>query len=178
MTRTGTTAPVARLRLVAANGRRIDRNTRELHILDIENGVGHGEVTQADAASLRSDYRAVVRPQADAQFVAATSSSTGMVEAALGWGAGPRWMHEDGPDGADQCLLDELRHPKTAQRFTHIVLLSGDHIFTDVVGELVRQGVHVTVVSRPSSLNYGLRQSASNVIYLPEPPAVPAAKVA
>ena len=178
MMTTGTPATVARLRLVASHGRRIDHHGRQLHILDVENGVGMGAITQDDVAELKSLYWDCVQPRGDAQFIGATSSSSGLVAAALGWGTGPRWLHEDGPDGADQCLVEELAHPKTAERYTHVVILSGDHAFAEVVRALVASGVFVTVVSRPTSLNYRLRQNASEVIYLPETSPVPAAKVA
>lgn len=164
----GQGSAVSNLRLVAENGRRLASEERELHVLDVENGVGSGLLTRADVRSLMGAYQSSVRPCAGAQFVGATSSAPGLLQAALGWGPGPRWMHEDGPDGADQCLIEELAHPKTAERFTHVFVLSGDHIFVDSVAALVTRGIRVTVVSRPTALNFRLRLEASNVIYLPE----------
>lgn len=162
------TSSATRLRLVASNGSRLETHERQLHILDVENGVGSGLLNRTDVEALRSIYWGSVQPHADAQFIGATSSAPGLVQAALGWGLGPRWLHEDGPDGADRCLLEELDHPKTRDRFTHIFVLSGDHIFAEAVARLVASGVRVTVVSRPTALNFQLRRVASNVIYLPE----------
>lgn len=170
--------PQPRLRLVAKSGSRLDTRDRQLHVLDVENGIGSGQVSQDDVHTLHGIYWNSVRPDAGAQFVGATSSAPGLVQAALGWGPGPRWIHEDGPDGADHCLLEELAHPKTLERFTHIFLLSGDHIFTETVAHMVASGVHVTVVSRPTALNFHLRRAASSVVYLPEPTVYSNLKVA
>jgi hypothetical protein len=156
------------LRLAASNGRRLDSAERQLHLLDVENGIGCGQLDEADVSELKRTYLQAVLVHEGAQFVGATSSSSGLAEAYWGWGTGPRWTHLDGSDGADLCLLSELEHPKTAQRYTHVYLLSGDHIFTEAVRALVEAGVEVVVVSRPSALNYRLSCVASRVVYLPE----------
>jgi hypothetical protein len=56
------------------------------------------------------------------------------------------------PDGADLALLDVLQHEDVAERFTHVVIGSGDHLFAEEAACLAAQQVCVTVVRRCRSL--------------------------
>ena len=71
-----------------------------------------------------------------------------------------------GPDGADLALLDVLRYENVAQRFTHVVIGSGDHLFAEEAAHLAAQGVWVTVISRHRSLSLRLALAAREVIFL------------
>ena len=67
---------------------------------------------------------------------------------------------------ADLALLDILRHENVAQRFTHVAIGSGDHLFAEDATRLAALGVWVTVVSRQRSLSQRLAVAACEVIFL------------
>ena len=70
-----------------------------------------------------------------------------LLNAALGW-PHARYRVRSGPDGADLALLDVLRHENVAQRFTHVAIGSGDHLFAEEAAHLAAHGVWVTVVGQ------------------------------
>jgi len=77
-----------------------------------------------------------------------------------------RYRIRSGPDGADLELLDVIDHENVAERFTHVVIGSGDGIFADAATSLAAASRWVTVVSRCESLSARLRLAACDVIYL------------
>ena len=62
-------------------------------------------------------------------------------------------------------MLDE----DVAEHFQHVVLVSGDGIFTDAVTELGARGMQVTVAARRGQLSNRLRLAAARVVHLDEP---------
>jgi hypothetical protein len=98
------------------------------------------------------------------QFEVAASHLT-LVNAGLGWPQA-HYRIRSGADGADLALLDVLRHENVAERFTHVAIGSGDHIFAEEASRLATQGVWVTVVTRPGSLAPRLAMAAGEVIFL------------
>jgi hypothetical protein len=82
------------------------------------------------------------------------------------WEGNRRFVFRPGIDGADLKLLEILETENIADRYSEVLLVSGDGIFTDAVATLERQKVAVTVVSRPEALSRRLRLAASNTINL------------
>jgi hypothetical protein len=139
---------------------------RRLHLVDIENLAGDslpslGQVREA--LGLYADCIAVGDMD---QFEVASSHLT-LLNAALGW-PHAHYRVRSGPDGADLALLDVLRHDNVANRFTHVAIGSGDHLFAEAAARLAAQGVWVTVVSRRRSLSPRLAQAARQVITMAE----------
>lgn len=76
-----------------------------------------------------------------------------------------------GRHGADRCLLNEMREPqRLAHQFGHVVLLSGDGIFTERIDALNRAGLRTVVVARHGSIAASLRLAAHRTITIPLTP--------
>jgi|APCry1669190327_1035288.scaffolds.fasta_scaffold01311_5 hypothetical protein len=88
-------------------------------------------------------------------------------EILMAW-QGARFVMGRGIDGADRCLIDMMLNEPLAMRSQRVVVVSGDHIFTNAVHKLRAAGVDVTVMSRRSSLSLELELEADRVILLPE----------
>ncbi len=88
---------------------------------------------------------------------------------------GARYLIRSGENGADLELLDVIRHEHVAERFSHVVIASGDGIFAPEGAGLVAKGCHLTVASRRDALSKRLRLAAHRVIYLdaPDMPTAP-----
>jgi hypothetical protein len=82
------------------------------------------------------------------------------------WG-GCRFLLGRGLNGADNALIEALENEPCAFRSDRVILVSGDHAFTPSVKRLRERGIHVTVVSPPSSLSSELREAASEIAWLP-----------
>ena len=137
---------------------------RELHLVDVENLLG-GVVTEQAVRELRREFDDLVAsscPPDDIHQVVATSTWRTLAEAAFGWEVA-RPVFRDGPDGADLALLD-AGDWRPEERFSKVVIGSGDHIFAAYARRLRSAGVEVIVVSRPESLAYELRRAASTVM--------------
>ena len=78
-----------------------------------------------------------------------------------------------GASGADLALCDALCDTAfLTQRYTEIVIASGDHIFTASVHTLVASGLHVTVAAIPIHASPELTAAADAVVWLRRPGAV------
>jgi hypothetical protein len=137
---------------------------RRLHLVDIENLVGHPLPSLNQVREARSRYTASIAVGAMDQ-VEVASSHLALVNVALGW-PHARYRVRSGPDGADLALLDVLRREDVAGRFTRVAIGSGDHMFAEEAEHLAAQGVWVTVVSRQRCLSPQLAQAAHEVILL------------
>jgi hypothetical protein len=143
---------------------------RTLHIVDIENLAGAAVpslalVTETQQRYLRQLALKELALGADDQVVMA-ANHLALLDAARGW-PHARYRVRSGKDGADLELLDVLEHENVAARFRHVVIGSGDGIFGRAAARLAAADVRITVVSRPGSLNAGLRAAAgNNVIWL------------
>lgn len=87
--------------------------------------------------------------------------------------SGARYVQGRGIDGADNALLDVISHEPVASRSSRLVLVSGDHAFTQSVADLRSSGIQTTVVSRPQSLARNLAQVADEICWLPDFPLQP-----
>jgi hypothetical protein len=137
---------------------------RRLHLVDIENLAGNARPSLSQVRQAQGLYTAGLAFGAMDQVEVASSHLT-LLNAALGW-PHARYRVRSGPDGADLALLDVLRHENVAQRFTHVAIGSGDHLFAEQAAHLAAHGVWVTVVSRRRSLSPRLALAAREVIFL------------
>lgn len=80
------------------------------------------------------------------------------------WKGNRRFVFRPGVDGADLKLLEILETESIADRYTEVLLVSGDAIFTDVIAALGREGVAVTVAARPEAFSRRLRLAASHTV--------------
>ena len=145
---------------------------RTLHLVDIENLAGAALPSRDQVTEVQGLYVARLAVGADDQVVMAASHRA-FLNAALGWPSA-RYRVRSGPNGADLELLDVLQHEDVATRFTHVVIGSGDGLFSQAAASLKARDVWVTVVSRRDSLSGNLARSAVDVIYLDAPRAVAA----
>lgn len=137
---------------------------RRLHLVDIENLAGDPLPSLGQVCEALGLYTRCLAFGAMDQVEVASSHLT-LLNAALGW-PHAHYRVRSGPDGADLALLDVLRHESVANRFTHVAIASGDHLFAEEAAHLAAQGVWVTVVSRRRSLSPGLALAAREVIFL------------
>ncbi len=137
---------------------------RRLPLVDIENLAGASRPNLSQVRQALGLYTAGLAFGAMVQVEVASSHLT-LLNAALGW-PHAHYRVRSGPDGADLALLDVLQHENVAQRFTHVAIGSGDHLFAEEAAHLAAQGVWVTVVSRQRSLAPQLALAAREVIFL------------
>jgi hypothetical protein len=137
---------------------------RRLHLVDIENLAGASLPSLAQVHEALGLYADCLAFGAMDQVEVASSHLT-LLNAALGW-PHAHYRVRSGPDGADLALLDVLQHENVANRFTHVAIGSGDHLFAEEAAHLAAQGVWVTVVARRRSLSRRLALAARQVIFL------------
>ena len=137
---------------------------RRLHLVDIENLAGDSRPSLRQVRQAQGLYAGCLGFGAMDQVEVASSHLT-LLNAALGW-PHAHYRVRSGPDGADLALLDVLRYENVADRFTHVAIGSGDHLFAEEAALLAAQGVWVTVVSRRRSLSPRLALAAREVIFL------------
>jgi NYN domain len=137
---------------------------RTLHLVDIENLAGAALPSRDQVTEVQGLYVARLAFGADDQVVMA-ASHLAFLNAALGWPSA-RYRVRSGPNGADLELLDVLQHEDVAGRFTHVVIGSGDGMFSQAAANLAARDVWVTVVSRRDSLSRALARAATDVIHL------------
>lgn len=139
---------------------------RRLYLVDAENIEGTGRITVAGAVRSKLAIMGALPPGTLDHVVVGTSHPKNAVTATGAWARVRHVIHQ-GHDGADLALLDVLKED-IAARFSEVVIVSGDGIFTDDAAALARQGVKVTVLTRKAGLSARLRMAASRVIYLTE----------
>lgn len=144
------------------NIRHINTTNRELHLIDIENELGTGEVRAADISRFRTFYLEANQVPNNAHIVVATSSSQSLLEAAVGWpGARTVWL--PGEDGADRALLEVAYEENVEKRYDKVVIASGDHIFAEAAESLQNLGVKVKVFARAVFISVILRAACKDV---------------
>ena len=160
-----------------ATERPVRLSERRLHVVDIENLAGTGRPDIGAVAQLRAKYTEVVGVSSGDHVVVACNPSC-LVDVGAGWGLRrARYRVGSGHNGADLELLDVLECESVGERFTEVVIASGDGIFASAAAHLSWAGCGVTVVSRRRSLSAKLAIAAQRVIYLPEVEAVGAMAV-
>ncbi len=133
---------------------------RTLHLIDIENLAGTALPAADEIRACRAEYEAAFVKAGDLVVIACSHAAFPVV----GW----EWPHgrhlvRSGPDGADLALVGVLDHERVSDRFSSVVIGSGDGIFASEAARLASLGVDVTVVSQPRSLARRLRMAAHHV---------------
>ena len=149
-----------------AHRRSAGRPDRRLHVIDIENLVGGGTLTEPRLRAWSDAYTALdLYRCGDHVAIGVDVTGAAVVMGAL---RSPRVVLGRGPDGADRALLrvlhDEL---DPARSYSELVLGSGDGIFADEVGRLTGRGLPVTLVARPGSLAKRLRLAGGREVAFP-----------
>jgi hypothetical protein len=137
---------------------------RRLVLIDIENVVGGGvcmpSQVHAAQAAISSAIGACV---GDLIVVSCGRFSVGVV--GFEWAGPHRLVFREGANGADLEILDILESERVSERFTDLVLVSGDGIFADIVS-LLGLSTEVTVVARERACARRLRMAAKHVLHL------------
>lgn len=141
---------------------RIDQ--RSLHLIDVENLMGSPAFESECVAELRARYNAVaiVGPR---DLVVVASSHFAAVATWFGW-PGARRLARSGVNGADMALIDVIENEGLADRFTRVVVASGDGIFANPCSELQRLGCTITVVARADAVSRRLALAVRDIRYL------------
>lgn len=140
---------------------------RRIVLVDVENVVGGSSALCDLVLWAREVVEECISARPDDQVVLGISPA-GLLDLACAW-TRVRYVMRSGLDGADLVLLEVLRE-NIADRFTEVVVVSGDGIFTDAIAELASQGVHTTVVAHPAGLSRRLELAANEVRFLPDRP--------
>jgi hypothetical protein len=145
---------------------------RTLHVVDVENLAGGSSASEAEVAVALERYERVVRFGPDDHRVVACGKSL-VFPVVDRWG-GSLVRLARGIDGADRILLDAAAPEYVVRHYRRVVVASGDHAFVDLVVELDRRGVEVTVVSRRDALSRRL-EAVAPVVWFVEDVAAAAA---
>lgn len=138
-------------------------NARTVVLVDLENAAASTIPTVYDTQFVQVVLGDIVeRP--DAHYIVATGSRS-YKSALFGWRAG-RVYTRAGEHGAERELLHHAYTENLSARFDHVVIVSGDHEFTDYVSELGHVGKFTTVVGWRGSIAASLRLAAHRVVYL------------
>lgn len=132
---------------------------RRLFVVDIENAVGCGCITEADVTSVYTWVCQSYRPT-DNDLVVLGVSHGNNAFSAVKW-PGARVVKRDGHDGADLALKQVLTKEGVERRFTDVVLVSGDGGFVEEVAYLRSRGLRVEVAAPAASLSGRLARTVS-----------------
>lgn len=135
------------------------KDGRRIHLVDVENLVGHANLSREDVALCAAAYRGlgVLGPR---DLVVVGCHPAERLAVGLGWGGPLRIVGRRGPDGADLALMDVLDHERVDRRFADLVIASGDGAFAEPVRRFARRGLRVTVVAPVRSVGRRLRSVA------------------
>ncbi len=139
-------------------------SVRTLHLIDLDNLVGTPMPSPEQAKLSRLHYMDVIKPKEMDQTVIATSH-LGACTHFFSWPPCRRLIRS-GFNGADLALLevwDEI--PNSYNRFSEVVIASGDHIFAPFAAQLRKHDITVTVVAPMKYLSFSLKMVANQVIY-------------
>lgn len=142
---------------------------RRIVLIDIENVVGGLSAIRGYVSWAKAVIGECVPAQSGDQVVIGVGP-TGLLDLACAWKS-VRYVMRPGQNGADLALLDVLGE-NIADRFTEVVLVSGDGVFTHAIAALAARGVTTTVVAHTSGLSRRLELAAAEVRLLPEQPTL------
>ncbi len=138
--------------------KRIELNThRRIFIVDIENAIGNGVITEEDVVRVKSSLEKFYSI-CDKDLVVVGVSHSNSVFPAHAW-TSARIVLKRGHNGADIALKKVLGHERIGTRFEEVVIVSGDGIFSEEVKFLKSLGVRVTI-------HAGIRCIASRLLRL------------
>lgn len=139
-------------------------NRRRLILIDIENFNGCPVTTRTQARWCRRMLEHWLALHPDEQVVIAADITT-VTDIYLAWPEA-RILAGRFDNGADLRLL-EVMEENLAQRYTELVLVSGDRIFAEKVSELAGQGLPTHVYSHAVSLSKRLKFAAATISTTP-----------
>lgn len=138
---------------------------RRLVLIDIENIVGGGVEKPVQVFAAQAALTAAIGQRPDDHIILGCGRFSVAV-VGFEWKGSPRLVFRAGRDGADLALLDVLETERVGERFSEVVLVSGDGIFAEAVSRLGGEGVGVTVVSRPEACARTLRMASAQTLDL------------
>jgi hypothetical protein len=146
--------------------------SRQVVLVDLENLCGGSDNVRLSAERVQAELLEALPAHDCRQVVVAYGEHVRRTcpDLPFAW-SGARVLFGRGVDGADQRLLEVLAEPA---RSSHVVLCSGDGIFTDAIARLQEAGSEVTVLARPGSIARRLQLAVQRVLTLSEPAATPA----
>lgn len=136
---------------------------RRIHLVDVENLVGHARLSRAEVAACSAAYQdlGVVGPS---DLVIVGCHPGERLAVGLGWDGPHRIVVRPGTDGADRALLEVLVNEQVDRRFSDLVIASGDGAFAEPVRRLRGRGLRVTVVAPIRSAARVLRSVAGRAL--------------
>lgn len=138
---------------------------RRLVAVDIENAVG-GAIKAPESVAWTRRVLTHLGALAGGDTVVIGTCHRGLLPIGCTW-TGVRYVVRSGPDGADLALLEVLDE-HISERFSEVVLVSGDGRFAEAVATLEGEGVKVVVVAHREGLSRRLAMAASQALYFDE----------
>ena len=138
---------------------------RKLFVVDIENAVGAGAIDEESCQMVKSRIEREYNPAGGDLTVIGVSHQNNVFPA-RSWN-GARIVLREGHDGADLALEDVLSNERVEERFSEVVIVSGDGLFAGQAARLRSLGVKVTVDARARQLSRFLAFSCSTVKLAP-----------
>lgn len=132
---------------------------RRAHLLDLENMVGAGHVTEAEARLARDIYIAAGLVAVNDQVIVGVSHHNAFV-AKWVWPSA-RVVVTSGPDGADLALQEVMEIENLHTRFGSAILVTGDGGFAHPVATLIGRGLPVGVIAPRGRLSRVLKLAAT-----------------
>ena len=144
---------------------RRDKAGRKLFVVDIENAVGIGAIDEESCLKVRDRIDREYKPAGGDLTVIGVSHQNNVFPARA-WN-GARIVLKEGHDGADLALENVLSKENVEERFSEVVIISGDGLFASQAARLRSLGVKVTVDARARQLSRFLAFSCSSVKLAP-----------
>ena len=142
-----------------------DKASRKLFVVDIENAVGIGTIDEESCRKVRDRIEREYKPAGGDLTVIGVSHQNNVFPA-HSWD-GARIVLKEGHDGADLALESVLSNENVEERFSEVVIVSGDGLFASQAARLRSLGVKVTVDARARQLSRFLAFSCSSVKLAP-----------
>lgn len=133
--------------------------TRTVHLVDLENVVGSGHVTEWGAQQARDAYLASGVVALGDHVIVAVSHHN-LLAAGYGW-PDARHVVRSGEDGADLALQEVMANESLETRFGNCIVVTGDGGFAEPVAALNRVGLPVGVIAPLGRLSAALKLAAA-----------------
>mgnify|MGYP003328278809 CR=1 FL=1 len=137
---------------------------KTLSLLDAENLTAGPIRTATRVRELREELDSTVG--ALGLTVCGVSAAPELFHFHAAW-SGVRLVHEKGTNGAERAIEEFMLQHYPVGSLERLVILSGDHYFTNLAGRYKADGAWIDVVAREGSLSQQLRDIADRVTLLP-----------
>lgn len=138
-----------------------------IHFLDIENLCASGDLTAATVTTTIARYRHQVGVRPGDRVVVAASHHNTVAYSAVRPVLSARCLApRSGADGADLALIEAIATTPNIDRFSAVVIASGDHIFADSHAALAARGIPTIAVSRVGLCAAAIRLAATRTVTL------------